>query len=93
MPEKFKSTVNLPIAIPAWGLVTLVASALFTAGVMFQKMDTLIEAVRDGKEQLASVKDRQATNSTALANHQFQMQNHEARITNLERIVLERKAQ
>lgn len=91
--SKFRSTINLPIAIPAWGLVTLVAGAVFTSGVMFNKMDTLIESVKDSKEQLAALKEKQMSGMTAIATLQIQQQNHETRITNLERIVFERKAQ
>lgn len=93
MAERIRNSVNLPIAIPAWGLVTMVAGAVFTAGTMVTKMDTLIETVKDSKEQLASVKEKQIGSLAAIANLQQQQQNHEARLTNVERIILERKGQ
>lgn len=93
MPERFKNSINLPIAIPAWGLVTILAGAVFTAGTMVTKMDTLIETVRDGKEQLASVKEKQIGGLAAIGNLQQQQQNHETRLTNVERIILEGKRQ
>lgn len=93
MPERFKNSINLPIAIPAWGLITLLAGAIFTAGTMVNKMDSLIDTVRDSKEQLATVKEKQIGGLAAIANLQQQQQNHEARLTNVERIVLERKSQ
>lgn len=43
MPDRFKDTINLPIAIPAWGLITLLLGGVFTAGVTFQKLDQVIE--------------------------------------------------
>jgi hypothetical protein len=44
MPDKFRDTINLPIAIPVWGLVTLLGVGVFTAGVTFQKLDQVIES-------------------------------------------------
>lgn len=76
MPERFKNSINLPIAIPAWGLITLLAGAIFTAGTMVNKMDSLIDTVRDSKEQLATVKEKQIGGLAAIANLQQQQQNH-----------------
>lgn len=92
MPERFKSSINLPIAVPAWGLVTILIGAVFTAGTMVTKMDTLIETVKDGKEQLAAVREKQIGGLAAIANLQQQQQSHETRLANVERVVLERKA-
>lgn len=82
--SKFKSAVNLPIAIPVWSLVTMMATGVFGAGAMYNKMDQLVETVKESRQQLAN-------QAPAIAAMQFQQQNHEARITNLERVALERK--
>lgn len=91
--ERFKNTINVPIAIPAWGLITMVAGAIFTAGTMVTKMDTLIDTVKDSKEQLAIVKEKQIGGLAAIASLQQQAAAHELRITNVERVVLEGRKQ
>lgn len=81
MPDKFRDTVNLPIAIPAWGIVTLIISAVFTAGVTFQKLDQVIER----SKKIDQIQERQIANIAAIANMQQQVANHESRISAIER--------
>lgn len=81
MAEKFRDTINLPIAIPAWGLITILIGAIFTAGVTFQKLDQVIEH----SKKIDVIQERQITNVAAIANMQQQLQNHESRITDVER--------
>jgi Sec-independent protein translocase protein TatA len=86
MPERFQSNINLPIAIPAWGLITLIGTVIFGAGAMYNKLDQMATSLTESRQQLTS-------QMTAIATMQFQAQNHEARIANLERAILERKTQ
>jgi hypothetical protein len=92
MPQRFAGTVNLPIQIPAWSIVSALICAVFTCGIMFQKMDAVIDTVRDSKEQIALIKEKQIGGLAAIATLQTQAQAHEARLTNLERIAIEAKA-
>lgn len=81
MPDKFKDTINLPIAIPAWGLVTILVGAVFTAGVTFQKLDQVIETTK----KVDQIQERQINALAAIANLQQQTQGHEVRIASLEK--------
>lgn len=81
MPDKFKDTVNLPIAIPAWGLVTIIIGGVFTAGVTFQKLDQVIET----SKKIDILQEKQINGLATLSNVQSVVQNHEARIIDLER--------
>lgn len=85
----FKESINIPIAIPAWGLLTLIAGAVFTAGVMFNKMDTLIEGDRENRGQITYIKERQINGLAAISTLQGQMQAHETRLTNIERVTMD----
>lgn len=81
MPDKFKDTLNLPIAIPAWGLICMIIGGVFTAGVTFQKLDQVIES----SKKIDLIQERQIGGLAAIANLQQQMQAHENRIGQLER--------
>jgi hypothetical protein len=80
MPDKFKDTLNLPIAIPAWGLVVMLIGGVFTAGVTFQKLDQVIETTK----KIDVIQERQINGLATLRAHDAQLLNHDARITNLE---------
>lgn len=84
-----RETINVPIAIPAWSLVTMVAGALFTAGTLYNQMATLIEASKKSDERVTMIREKQINGLAAIDNLQRQEQNHEARISNVERILLE----
>jgi uncharacterized membrane protein YedE/YeeE len=81
MTPKFKDTINLPIAIPAWGLITMILGGVFTAGVTFQKLDQVIET----SKKVDAIQERQIGGLAAIANLREVTQSHEARISNLER--------
>jgi hypothetical protein len=89
-PKEFKENINVPIAIPAWGFLTLLAGAIFSAGVISNKIDTVIDAVKKNDDKLASVQDKQTASIAVITNLQAQVQNHESRITTVERNVIER---
>jgi hypothetical protein len=80
MPDSFKDSLNLPIAIPAWGLVLLLFGGVFTAGVTFQKLDQVIETTK----KIDIIQERQINGLATLKTHDAQLQNHDARITILE---------
>ena len=81
MSDKFRDTLNLPIAIPAWGLVTLLLGGVFTAGVTFQKLDQVIETAK----KIDTIQERQINALATQRGHDAMLQNHEQRISNLER--------
>lgn len=81
MPDKFKDAINLPIAIPAWGLVTLILGGCFTAGVTLQKLDQVIET----SKKIDVIQEKQIGALATVQNHTYQISNHESRILDLER--------
>lgn len=87
MPEKFKDNISIPIAIPAWGLLCLLASAIFTAGIMFQKMDTLIDSQKKNDEKISVIQIKQIEGTATITNLQTQLQNHEMRMAAIERSI------
>jgi hypothetical protein len=84
MPEKFKDTFNLPIAIPVWGLVTFIAGGVFYAGATLNKLNTLLENYSKTETKVSVIQDRQIANIAAVQNLSITAQHHENRITNLE---------
>lgn len=74
MQEQFRDSINLPIAIPAWGLITLLFGGVFTAGVTFQKLDQVIEQ----SKKIDGIQERQANSIARLSSL-------EMRVTELER--------
>jgi hypothetical protein len=89
--QRFSDTINVPIAIPAWGLLTLIAAAVFTAGVMFNKMDALIETSRKSEDKIAGITEKQILSLAAITSLQQNFQNLEARMSSLERDTTSRK--
>ena len=92
-----RDTINLPVAIPVWTLVSLVGSAVFTAGTLYSQMGTLIESGKKADERARAADERITLRSekqggalTALANTQQRVQDHEVRIGNIEHALLER---
>lgn len=90
MPEKYRDSINLPIAIPAWGLVVLLCSAIFTAGVTFNKLDTLIENSKSTAATIATIQEQRRADYATVNTLQVQYQNHESRLSNLERVSIKR---
>jgi|GEM_PF-2193778 len=39
----FKETINIPIAIPAWGMLCLLGALFYYGGSAMQKLNTVIE--------------------------------------------------
>lgn len=96
MPENFKDTINLPIAIPAWGLICTLASVLiggaYYGGGMVTKLDQLIELGRETKQiqvnqqqQLDRINERQIGGLAQLSNHDQLLRALDGRVTQLER--------
>lgn len=85
VPERFRDTINVPIAIPAWGALVMIAGALFTSGTLYQKMDALIENSRQSDARIALIHERQIVTNAAIVTLEKQSQNVEARLSNVER--------
>lgn len=96
MPERFKDSINLPIAIPAWGLITTLASLLiggaYYGGGMVTKLDQLIELGRETKiaqaaqqQQIDRINERQIGGLATQANHEQMLRALDGRVSQLER--------
>lgn len=86
---RFRDSVNIPIAIPAWGLLSLIVGAVFTAGIMVNKMDSLIENSKKSEDKIATIQEKQIISHAAIANLQQTVQYHEARLSAMERMSVE----
>lgn len=64
--KQFRDSINVPIAIPAWGALVLIAGAIYTAGTMVNKMDTLIEKSQRADTAIASITEKQIISSAAV---------------------------
>jgi len=80
MPDKFKDTINVPIAIPAWGLLTMLAFGIFTAGMFNQKLNQLIEQA----PLVSMIREKQIGGLAAIETLRDGQNRLEARVTNLE---------
>lgn len=89
--ERFRDTINVPIAIPAWGALVMIAGALFTSGTLYQKMDALIENSRQSDARITLVHERQIATSAAVIALERQGDNLDARLSNIERGVYQDK--
>lgn len=96
--ERFRDTINVPIAIPAWGAVVMIAGALFTSGTLYQQMGTLIENSKRNDIQVSIIREKQIGDQAAInalekkdASTDQRMTSVELRMTNVERAVFERK--
>lgn len=78
MPEKFKQALNLSIGIPMWSLVSFLAGLVFYAGATLNKLNTLLDNYGKTEQLVAKIHERQIERGSIL-------QNHETRITALER--------
>lgn len=92
-----REKISIPVAVPVWTLVCMVGSAIFTAGTLYSQMGTLIEAgkkaderARVVDERVSLISEKQVGGLTALANVQQRVQDHEARIGNIEHALFER---
>lgn len=85
-----RDTINVPVAIPAWSLVVMVGGALFTAGTLYNKMDSLIESSKHADERITLISEKQITGLAAISSLQQVTQSHEMRLTNVERAIFER---
>jgi len=90
MPEKLKDALRVQMAIPAWSVFTALLAGAVIAGTMLQKLTTLADSFERAAVQVSRINDQQITNTTVLSAMQSQQQNHEARITALERAAWER---
>ena len=97
-PERFRDTINVPIAIPAWGAVVMIAGALFTSGTLYQQMGTLIENSQRNDAQVSIIREKQIGGLAAINSLEkkadsvdARMSNVEQRMSNAERLIFEQK--
>lgn len=90
MPEKFKQAFNLSVGIPVWGVVTFLAGGIFYAGASLNKLNTLLDNFAKMETRVATIQEKQIERGGVLNAVQTQVQNHESRLTALERNVMER---
>lgn len=86
--ETFRDHINVPIQIPAWGLLCMIIGAVFTSGTLYQKMDSLIESSQKNDAQIALIRDRQITNTSKLEYLESQGRAFEQRLMAIERASL-----
>lgn len=84
-----RNSINVPIQIPVWSLVCMLAGALFTAGTLYNQMNMLIESNKRGDARMTLISEKQIGDGATISNLQLQAQNHEARLTNAERALLD----
>lgn len=89
--DTFRDHINVPIQIPAWGLLTMLAGALFTSGTLYQQMSTLIETSQKNDQQVTMIRERQIVNIAAVQALQESLRAQDARISAIERTVLSHK--
>lgn len=90
-PERFRDSINVPIAIPAWGALVMIAGALFTSGTLYQKMDALIENSRQSDARITVIHERQFVANAAILSLEKQGQSLNDRVSNLERGMFQEK--
>lgn len=91
MQEKFKESINVPVAVPIWGLVTFIFGGIYYAGATMNKLNTLLENYGRTEQRVSQIAEKQIGGLAAVQNLQTQAQNHENRIATLERAVIEKK--
>lgn len=85
MPEKLSDKMNMLVAIPAWGLVCILAGGIFVAGVTINKLDALIENYNKTETKVSVIQERQITGLAKLAEHTGQISDLHTRVSGLER--------
>lgn len=83
--EKVRETLTIPISIPTWGLVTLIGTSVFSAGMIYNQIKSLNENYQKTERKIEVINDRQIENIAAVRNLTVVAQSHELRITELER--------
>lgn len=92
MTNKFNEKINIPIAIPAWSALTIIGGLLFAGGTLSNKMDTVIENGKKNDASIADLREKQVGELAVVSSIAAQIQNHDARITTLERNAIEANA-
>lgn len=96
MPESFRDTINLPIAIPVWSLITAICTiavgGAYYGGGMVTKLDQLIELGRETKQiqsaqqqQIDRINERQIGGLASISNHDQLIRALDSRVSQLER--------
>lgn len=89
--ETFREHIAVPIQIPAWGLLCMIAGAIFTSGSLYQKMDALVENSQKNDTQIAMIREKQIINTAILENLKATDSVFEQRMISVERTVFEQR--
>lgn len=81
MADKLQDTINLPVAIPAWGLLVAIAGGIFS----FASIQTKLEAVIERTSQIEAIRERQINNVQILLQQQKTVEQHELRLIGIEK--------
>ena len=79
--QQFDSNFNLPVAIPVWGVLVALCSALFTAGTLYTKMDNLIETSKRSEDRVAIIAEKQVRGLAALEVIENRSRDHDQRLS------------
>lgn len=79
MPN-LKDKLIVPVEVPMWAAISLLGSAIYTAGTMNQKMDVLVEQGREVKV----MKEQQIANTEAIKRLSQDVNRLESRVARLE---------
>lgn len=84
MSEKFKDAFNVQMAVPAWALISFLASGIFAAGAIYQKLNTLADNYGQTANKVSAISDKQIISDQRINNVETQQVRDGARITSLE---------
>lgn len=76
-----KDKLIVPVEIPMWAALSLIGSGLFTAGVLNNKMDVLVEQAK----KVDVIYERQIVNIETLKRLTTEVHNLETRVSRVER--------
>lgn len=78
----FRETINIPIAIPAWGIISALITGAFAFGILYNQLSALVK----NQEKVDLMYERQIKNISDVNRHERAIENHEQRIQALERV-------
>lgn len=81
MSQSFRENINIPIAIPAWGILSALVTGAFAFGILYNQLSALVKQ----QEKVDLMYERQIKNIENVNRHDDVLKNHEQRIQALER--------
>lgn len=85
MPDKFKDTINLPVAIPAWGLICALIIGAVSVGSTITKLNTLLDNDTKREALVRVIQDRQINVMAIQGVHVNDIKDLKERVSDLER--------